>query len=254
MKVTFDLQHFAEQAQGVPGENDVDAGQELTEAQDPAAESDRQREYRQVRQDYKKEFDDEIGKIIKGRLKKSGRENQQLSEQVSAIQPVIKALSDRYGIDANDMQALAAAINSEDAEPAENAESVNDTTEDVFRQWAAQSEQTRQTYPDFDFDREMSENGRFRDYVCMGLDVSSAYELTHKDEILMNAMAYAVQTSERKIASSVAANTRREKENGLNAGEAAGVRVDIASLTNEQLDSYLARARQGERIDFVTRF
>ncbi|MCQ2463821.1 MAG: hypothetical protein MJ177_10565, partial [Clostridia bacterium] len=124
----------------------------------------------------------------------------------------------------------------------------------VFEQWKVQSDKARQLYPEFDFDKEMDENAEFRDYVCRGLDVTSAYELVHKDEILMNAMCYALRMSERKIASSVAANTRREKENGLNAGEAASVRVDISSLTNEQLDQYLARARMGERIDFITRF
>lgn len=250
MKQILKLQLFADGSPedgGDTGEITVDAGQESA-SEDTVS---RQEEYRRVRQDFKKEFDEEVGRIVKGRLKKTGRENQQLNERVSALNPVIKALSERYSIADDDIEALARAVTDESVQTPEASE---DDFGEIYAGWSRQSEQTSQMYPEFDFDTEMEGNDKFRSLVCRGIDVTDAYELAHKDEIIMNAMEYALKTSERKIASSVAANMGRERENGLSAGNAAAVRVDIASLTNEQLDGYLARARQGEKIDFITRF
>ncbi len=256
---------------------------------DPAAKEDRAKAYAQFKAEYKAEFDAEVQGMMRDRLKKSVEKTAELEKKLSDIAPLIDSISIRYGIDASDAAALLAAYEADDSNYEKEAYASDSTVEqarkfnqlkrenvslsraeetrreaeaqadeerrkmETFRKWDKESEKLREIYPNFDFATEAG-NEQFSRLVGLGVDLRTAYEVTHKDDIIRGAMQFTAQRTAEKVANSVKANGSRPSENGLSSQAAAKSGIDINSLTREQIDAYKKRAANGERIDFKTLF
>ena len=89
-----------------------------------------------------------------------------------------------------------------------------------------QEQDTKKVYPSFSLRAEMN-NPDFVNLLRSNVNVKTAYEVIHKDEIIPAAMQFTAQTVERKLANKIAANGARPTENGMSSQGTAVVKSDV---------------------------
>ena len=271
---------------GADGANGVSAGapslqsQGVSNAQSPDVRSnddgvDRNAEFEAlIKGKYKDLYDARIQDTIQKRLKSS----KETVDKYNALTPTLEMLSRKYGVDAQDITALNKAIEDDDAYyedeamergltveqlksikkmERENAElkrqmeeaHAKEESDRIVAGWLQASEQMKSVYPSFNLQAEL-QNPNFAQLLRNNIDVRTAYEVIHKDEIIPAAMQFAVNTAEQKLAKNIMANGSRPKENGLGSQSSVLTTSDVSKLTKEQRAELALRASRGERITF----
>ena len=202
------------------------------------------------------------------------------AEAYDRLAPTLERISRKYGVDASDIDALAAAVESDseiddamyEQEALENGWSVEHTKEvhelrafkeeqdrraafnSFIQDCHRQSDEFKSIVPGFDFDYEFQNNERFGRLVSNGISVRDAYMATHADEYVTSAMKATAQQTKQQVVQSIISGSRRPSENGNGAGGSANFGVNVAALTDKELEDYSRRAANGEPIDFINRF
>lgn len=236
---------------------------------------------RLIKGEYKDLFDERTQKIINTRFK----ENKALEEQANrakALDPVLDLLSSKYGVDSADVENLVKAIQEDNSyyedEAAEkgltveqlkhikkiereNAEFKRAVEEQkrradadkIYAEWQQQSEECQRTYANFNLQAECAneETGkRFLNLLKSGVDVKTAYEVVHKDELIGGAMQYTAQTIQQKTVNDIRARGMRPTENGASGNSAAVItKTDPKTFTKKDRAEIVRRVRLGERIE-----
>lgn len=251
------LQLFAEgsAAEGegaqVSGVTEAAAGSqsEVTAESDPGGEFEKL-----IRGRYKAEYDARMQSAIQQRLKGS----RETVEKFKALEPTIAILEQKYGVEAGDLEALGKAIREECAPRAkeetdrlrqEQARMVRQGADRIYDGWMNQAEQMQQIYPEFDFRGEMA-NPRFVELLRSRVDVKTAYEVVHKDEIIPAAMAYAAKTVEQKLAGKIRTAGNRPAENGISSQGAVLLGNNVSGLSRKEIADVCRRVERGERVSF----
>lgn len=228
---------------------------------------------------YKAEFDKDVQDIISKRF----RNQQDLQGKLDRLAPVLQQMAKDYGVqDANDIDGIVAKYMDDDrlyeAEALEKGIPV-ETVKELSRMRAMQEQQQRAEaenrqrqefdahmsklmqqseivkakFPGFDLMTELQNNADFARLTSpsVGVDVDTAYYVCHRGEIEPQAMAVAVQQSERKLAQSQRRNAARPTEGAASGSRAAvTVKNDPRSLTKADRDEIRRRAEAGEMISF----
>ena len=267
--VVYGKQPTAEQAET------QDAAETTTS--EPAAEKpeDKQAAFEKlIREKYKEQFAARTQSIIDKRFK----ESKQLEEQLGKARPILDMLAQKYGVDPGDLEKLSSAIEEDDSYYEDEAtrrgltvqqlkemkriERENETlrrnaqekdrreeAERVYADWVRQGDELKSVYPTFDLQTEC-QNDQFVGLLRSNIDVRTAYEVVHRDEILGGAMQYAVQQASQKIVNGIKAKGSRPTENGVSSGSAAVVKSDVNALTKKDREEIERRVMRGERISF----
>ena len=284
--MTLDLQLFAEGAgdggtgsEGATGETGTAAVSQtsVTDADGATATNiDREAEFEKlIKGEFKDLYDARMQDTIKNRLKGQ----KETVERYEALAPTLETLAKKYGVDASDINALNKAIEEDDAyyeEEAlekgvtveqlkqfkkmerENAElkkmrdeqNAKEAAEKKVAGWMEESKQVKAIYPQFDLRSEL-QNPQFADLLRVpGVDVRTAYELTHKDEIIAGAMQFTAKTVKKKIVDKIAANGARPTENGLNSQSASLTKSNVSQLSKADILDIQRRVARGEKISF----
>lgn len=249
---------------------------------EPAAQVDRKAEFEKlIKGEYKDEYDARVQDTVQKRL----RGSKDIVEKYNALTPTLEILAKSYGVDVNDIAALAKAVEQDDAYLEDEALAEGKTVQQLreerrkdqeikrierenaelkaqmdevrrqengkklYDQWMQQAEQTKVVYPSFDLTAEM-QNPTFLDLLRSNIDVRTAYEVTHKDEIIAGAMQFTAKTVESKIVNKIASGGARPQENGMAKQSAAVVKSDVSQLTNQDIDEVMRRVARGERVSF----
>lgn len=287
--MTLDLQLFAEGAgggdggtgsEGATGENGTAAVSQtsITDADGTTATNiDREAEFEKlIKGEYKDLYDSRMQDTIQKRLKGQ----KETVDKYNALAPTLETLAKKYGVDASDINALNKAIEEDDSyyeEEAlekgisveqlkqfkkmekENAElkkmqaeqTAKEAVEKRVAGWMEESKQVKAIYPQFDLKSEM-QNPKFTELLRVpGVDVRTAYELTHKDEIIAGAMQFTAKTVEKKIADKIAANGARPTENGLNSQSASLTKSNVSQLSKADILDIQRRVARGEKVDLT---
>lgn len=236
---------------------------------------DRQTAYNELLKEYKDLDDARISNIVRQRLAKP----QKAAEAYKKLSPALDMLGKKYGVNPQDAEALVKAIQDDESYYEEEAMERGITVEELkqirglerrnaelerqmkemesrqnadrlYQQWMRQAEEVKQIYPSFDLEAEL-QNEQFLSLLSNpNVSVRAAYEVTHSNEIIPNAMQFAARTMEQKVANSVKANGARPTENGMSSQAAAATKRDVASLTDAEIADYIRRSQQGEQIRF----
>lgn len=217
---------------------------------------------------YNKRVQDTVSKRLKGPTADA--------EKYRAMQPVMKMLAQRYGVDASDAKALSAAIEEDDAFYAQEAERMgigvdqvkairkaereNDRLKEQLREqedrqkmeanlakWVQEAQEIAPKYPGLDLQQELN-NPQFFSALMNGASVEGAYWGLYHDQLIPQAMQYTAQETERKIANKIQAQGQRPTENGAKAP--INVKSDVSQLSDADMDEIIKRARRGEKIRF----
>jgi hypothetical protein len=227
-----------------------------------------------IKGEFKDLYDAKMQDTVQKRLKGS-KENE---AKLKALTPILEMLGKKYGEDASNIEALIKAIEEDDSyyeeEALEKGISVQQLKEfrkverenaDLKRQmeeqnrkenanklyakWMSEAESTKAIYPSFDLNTEM-QNPKFIDLLRSNIDVRTAFEVLHKDEIIPAAMQYTAKTVEQKLTNKMIANGARPVENGNSSQSAAITKSDVSQLSREDRAEINRRVARGEKITF----
>ena len=227
-----------------------------------------------IKGQYKEQYDAKMQDTIQKRLK-GHKENE---AKLNALTPMLEQMASKYGVDASDIEALAKAVEEDDSyyeqEAMEKGMTVKQLKEikkmerenaalkaqmdeaqkqengkKLYAAWMQQADETKKVYPSFDLQTEMN-NPKFLDLLRSNIDVRTAYEVTHKDEIIAGAMQFTAKTVEQKVANRIAAGGARPTENGMNSQGASLVKSDVSQLSKADRAEIIRRVQRGEKIKF----
>ncbi len=230
---------------------------------------------------YKAEYDARVQATIQDRLKSS-------KEREGKTAPILQALAEQYGVDVNDIDGLNEAFLNDPkryeqeaieqgvtpetaarlarlrrmeaersekakAEAAQQAEAQKQAAmQQHFAKLQQQAAELKQLYPGFDLEAEL-QDPRFLKMTAPGMDIDvrTAYEAVHRDELRGAEMQYATQRTANRISAAVQAGQRRPSENSVTRGSVAvNTTNDPSRMTKEYRQQLIERARRGERITF----
>ena len=227
-----------------------------------------------IKGEYKDLYDQRMQDTIQKRLKGT----KETVDKYNELTPTIEMLAKKYGVDASDIKALTKAIEDDDSYyeqealekgisveqlkeirklEKENAEfkrqreeqNRKENADRVYADWMRQADNLKAVYPSFDIKVEM-QNSKFIDLLRNNIDVRTAYEVVHKDDIISGAMQFAVKTAEKKLTAKVIANGARPSENGISSQGASVTKSDVSQLTKADLAEINRRVARGEKISF----
>lgn len=235
---------------------------------------------RLIKGDYKDLYDKRVQDTINARFKQV-KALEEKAGRADALAPVLDLLAGKYGVDASDAEALAKAIEADDSYyeqeamekglsveqlkafkrmERENAAFKRMVQEQEQRQAGArmqaelqrQSENCQRIYPGFDLRAELERPGtgeRFFSLLKSGVDVQTAYEVVHKDELVAGAMEYTAKAVQQKTVNDIRARGLRPAENGVSGGGSAiTVKTDPRTFTRKDREEIARRVLRGERI------
>ena len=227
-----------------------------------------------IKGEYKDLYDARMQDTVQKRLKST----KETVDKYNELTPTLEILAKKYGVDSSDIKALNKAIEEDDSyfeEEAlekgitvaqlkeyrkmekENAElkrqmdeqSRRDNANKIYAQWMEQANSAKQVYPSFDLRAEM-QNPKFVDLLRSNIDVRTAYEVIHKDDIIAGAMQFTAKTVEQKLTNKIIAGGARPAENGNSSQGASVSKSDVSTLTAADRAEIARRVARGEKISF----
>ena len=227
-----------------------------------------------IKGEYKDLYDAKMQDTIQRRLKGT----KETVDRYNELTPTIEMLAKKYGVDASDIKALNKAIEDDDSyyeqealekgvtveqlkairkmerENAElkaqmEAQNRKENADRLYASWMNQAEGIKTIYPSFDLKAEL-QNPQFVNLLRSNIDVRTAYEVIHKDDIISGAMQFAVKTAEQKLTNKMIANGSRPSENGNSSQGAMVAKSDVSQLTKADRAEVLRRVARGEKISF----
>ena len=227
-----------------------------------------------IKGEFKDLFDQRMQDTVQKRLKST----KETVDKYNELAPTLEALAKKYGVDASDIKALNKAIEDDDSYYEQEALEKGITVEQLkeirkmekenselkrqmeeqnrkenanklYAQWMEQADKAKQVYPSFDLRAEM-QNPKFVDLLRSNIDVRTAYEVIHKDDIIAGAMQFTAKTVEQKLTNKIIANGARPSENGNSSQGASVTKSDVSTLTKADRAEIARRVARGEKISF----
>lgn len=221
---------------------------------------------------YKSEYDKSVQKILRQRF----NENRQKNDTYSRLNPIVSLLANKYGLAENDIDGIVEAVQNDDAMYEQEALEKGMTVEQlkrinrlenenerlrasveqhkqreeadrIYKGWIEQGEELKSTYPDFDLNTEIV-NEDFAGLLRSGIDVKTAYEVAHHDEIMQGAMQVTAQKVKEKVVNDIRANGSRPRESAAGNNPGSVVKTDPNKWSKEDIREVMRRVERGEKI------
>lgn len=104
-------------------------------------------------------------------------------------------------------------------------------------------------YKKFNLSDELK-NPKFKALLNGGIDMLTAYQVIHFEEIMDSSIRFGAETAAKQMADSIRFKVSRPGENGLFEGVGFGTRRDVSSLTRSKRRELARKAMMGEKISF----
>lgn len=221
-------------------------------------------------------FKDQFGERVQGIIDQRFRETKGLEEQLGKAKPLFELMAQKYGVQADDLDAIAKAVEEDDSyyeqeaaergmpvrelkemkrmerenaafRQAREAREQQEAAQAIYSDWMRQAEELKGLYPGFDFEAEMQNQDFLALIRSPGVNVRTAYEVVHHDEILGGAMQYTAQTIAQKISNDIQARGKRSPEGSAAGQPAVTFKTDVNKLTGRDIDEIIRRVAKGER-------
>ena len=223
---------------------------------------------------YKEQYNKRTQDTVQKRLKST----KEVADRYNELTPTLEMLAKKYGVDATDIKALNRAIEEDDSYYEEealekgitvdqlksirkmerenadlkrqmNEQNVRENANKLYASWMNQAEAIKNVYPSFDLNVEM-QNPKFTDLLKNNIDIRTAYEVLHKDEIIPAAMQFTAKKVEQQMTNKIIANGARPVENGINAQSSVVTKSDVSQLSKADIAEINRRVARGEKIRF----
>lgn len=226
----------------------------------------------------KGEFKDAFNKRVKSIVDRRTRDMRTLEKYKTDTDDLVGLLAGKYGVKSDDITALTKAIREDDSffeeaayaegltveqykyklklekenEALRNAQQTADrqrAANERMSRWNAEAEKLSELYPGFDLNSE-AQNPTFLKLLQSGIDVKTAFEVVHNDEIVNGAMRVTADAVKKQVTDNIRARGMRPSEAGARSSAATIVKSDPSKFTKEDRAEIARRARRGEKIMF----
>lgn len=240
-------------------------------------QDDAQSRYNEYRNGEGKDF---INKEIENAVKRRFKDHSELKKSNDKMQSVMNAVAMKYGIDPTDTDGILKAVAEDESYyetaadeagmsveqykkmkqlEAENAQLQAIRQEEERRkefdakyaEWSMQADFAKNEYPNLDLNTEM-QNKDFFGLLTRGIDVKTAYQVIHHDEIVQSAISTATQRTAQAVQQQTVNNIRSK---GLRPDESAGssqagftFKADPHKWTKADREEIAKRVARGEKI------
>ena len=119
----------------------------------------------------------------------------------------------------------------------------------ILANWNAEAEELKKIYKDFDIQKE-AQNPDFTRLLASNVNMRTAYEVLHHDDIIGGAMAYTAQTVAKKQIDAIKSGQSHPVEGAAKTAQAVKTSKDISKMSLQELKEQAKRARNGENITF----
>lgn len=240
-------------------------------------QDDAQSRYNEYRNGEGKDF---INKEIENAVKRRFKDHSELKKSNGKMQSVMNAVAMKYGIDPTDTDGILKAVAEDESYyetaadeagmsveqykkmkqlEAENAQLQAIRQEEdrrkefdaKYAEWSMQADFARNDYPNLDLNTEM-QNKDFFGLLTRGIDVKTAYQVIHQDEIVQSAISTATQRTAQAVQQQTVNNIRSK---GLRPDESAGssqagftFKADPHKWTKADREEIAKRVAMGEKI------
>ncbi len=240
-------------------------------------QDDAQSRYNEYRNGEGKDF---INKEIENAVKRRFKDHSELKKSNGKMQSVMNAVAMKYGIDPTDTDGILKAVAEDESYyetaadeagmsveqykkmkqlEAENAQLQAIRQEEdrrkefdaKYAEWSMQADFARNEYPNLDLNTEM-QNKDFFGLLTRGIDVKTAYQVIHQDEIVQSAISTATQRTAQAVQQQTVNNIRSK---GLRPDESAGssqagftFKADPHKWTKADREEIAKRVARGEKI------
>ena len=232
---------------------------------------------------YKEQYQANVDAIINKRFKnaKATEEKLKANEATMAkLQPLFNAMAAKYGIKADDIDAIIEAADKDNSnyEQAAYDNGYGDTAEyrraverdeelnrlraaerarveaaeqdrqrrELLEGWLAESEEFKKEVEGFDFKSEWDGSDRFRYLVNSGFKVKEAYMAVHAAEYAKAA----ADKAQKDILAEIRANKTRPTESSANPQAAIRVKKSVKDMSLEDTERIIQEAKRGRKITF----
>lgn len=254
-------------------------GKQPTVAENTSSDTqdDAQSRYNEYRNGEGKDF---INKEIETAVKRRFKDHSELKKSNGKMQSVMNAVAMKYGIDPTDTDGILKAVAEDESYyetaadeagmsveqykkmkqlEAENAQLQAIRQEEdrrkefdaKYAEWSMQADFARNEYPNLDLNTEM-QNKDFFGLLTRGIDVKTAYQVIHQDEIVQSAISTATQRTAQAVQQQTVNNIRSK---GLRPDESAGssqagftFKADPHKWTKADREEIAKRVARGEKI------
>lgn len=247
------------------------ADQETGESTQQLTPEERRAAYEKMREDYKDLYAEDVQRSI-NRLH---ARNQKLTQQVDSHTPLIDMLAARYGVEDRNVESIMAKIEQDDSFYEERAMQEGMTTEqykkfakmeaqnrqlmeartraenlrqqnESFARWDREAAECAAKYPGFNIQQEIQSNPQFVKLLGAGIDVISAYQAAHFDEITGGIIAKAEQSTAKRVADTIRSGAERPVENAAGSVAPAKTVTDISSMSDEDFKQFVRDIQAGK--------
>jgi hypothetical protein len=242
----------------------------------------------QVADEEKEDLDADFEALIKGKYKAQydarfqqginarHKDYMQNKQQLESLNPMLDMLKEKYGV--SDVKDLQKAIMDDDSYYEEEAmergltveqlkymkqmerenkaykareqESIQEQMQrEKIEGWLRQEAQFKQKAPDFSLREELA-NPEFERLLAAGVNVETAFNVIHQDEIMSGAMNYTAKKAVEKTVNDIKARGMRPSENGLGTTATEPKRKTVGEMTGEEILEMANKAKKGEKISF----
>ena len=210
-------------------------------------------------------FHDLLGQRVSGAVQERFKNQADLQGQIDQISEGLTPMFMNYGLKLGDFEGLKAAIANDDdlykagAERAgldveqykKNLKLQADSDrlhqiEESYRQeqerqqrfdaWEADAAELQQAFPAFDLVMEIQTNAKFKQLLDNGVDVKTAFQVAHLEELNTGMSAYAQRTATQQVVNNIAQRAARPMEGALNHAPAIERKSDPSKLTKEDFE------------------
>lgn len=224
-----------------------------------------------ISSEYKDLYEARMKDTINRRLKRYKGMEAQLSSQGE----LISLLSSRYGTE--DLEGLRKAIESDNSLWEEEAAKAGLTVEEyryrrnlevenkrllrqmeeaqkasqrerIFQRWNREAEELKKLYPNFDMEVE-GQNETFTRLLGNGIDMKTAYETVHHEEMMQALARQTAQSVAKAQADAVKSSQSRPSEAGMNTKPVENTGKRVEDMSREEIFELARRAQRGESVE-----
>lgn len=255
--------------------SDAGSGAEAETLTPEAQKEALRQEYKELTQGkFRDLYTEDTQRIIDRRFK----ETKTLEAQMDTAKPILDALAQRYGVDAGDLKAIAAAVERDDA-MLEDAADAAGMTVDQYRKfqrltqenrqlqqaqkleeeraqqrqtaekWYQEATELKKKFKDFDLKTELADPN-FMASLQAGVPMELVYQGKYFDKYMTSATAFAATQAQKATVENIRAKGQRPAENGTASQSAFTTKSDPSKLSLKDFEEIARRVAHGERISF----
>ena len=250
-------------------------GKQPTVAEDTSSNTrdDAQSRYNEYRNGEGKDF---INKEIENAVKRRFKDHSELKKSNDKMQSVMNAVAMKYGIDPTDTDGILKAVAEDESYyetaadeagmsveqykkmkqlEAENAQLQAIRQEEdrrrefdaKYAEWCMQADFAKNEYPNLDLNTEM-QNKDFFGLLTRGIDVKTAYQVIHHDEIIQSAISTATQAVQQQTVNNIRSKGLRPDESAGSSQAGFTFKADPHKWTKADREEIAKRVARGEKI------